>query len=298
MKKKEQDVTEQYMKEAQSWETDKVLQLRKSNRTAWIVAVASGSIAFAAVMAVAALTPLKRVEPYVIRVDNSTGLVDIVTAMDETKTNYDEAVNKYFVQLYVRYREGYAKDLAEEYYVNTGLMSGSVESQKYYDSFNPKNPQSPINVYGVYAKVKIKIKSTSFINPDVALVRYTKEVERGADKPQITHWAATIKFTYNGKKMADKDRTTNPLGFQVLEYRNDYDASHDSAATQQSNQAPANYVQQPSQPPVTVFPDPAQSSLQQLSTQLQQMQQQAGQLQNQLQTPTATPSTIQQPNKQ
>lgn len=242
---------DQYLDEAQSWERDKIIELLKSRKTAWIVAGVSSSIAFMAVFAVAALTPLKNVEPYVIRVDNATGIVDVIDAMDDSKTNYDEAVNKYFTQWYVRYREGYSKDLAEEYYQNVGIMSVGLEQQKYFEWFNPKNPLSPINVYGQYAKCKVKIKGTSFIKPDVALVRYTKEVERGMDKPQITHWAATITFRYNGARMQEKDRAINPLGFQVVEYRNDPDALPETTQT-----IPHAKVTEPplNQTSVTVFP--------------------------------------------
>lgn len=215
---------EEYLKEVRTWETDKVVELEKSKKTAWRVAIASGCTAFAAVLAVVGLTPLKQVEPYVIRVDNSTGIVDVVDALTDGKTNYDEAVNKYFTQWYVRYREGYSKELAEDYYFNVGIMSNSLEQQKYFQVFNPKNPQSPLNVYGSYAKVKVRIKGTSFISPNVALVRYTKEVERGLDKPQLTHWVATITFKYTTAPMSEKDRAVNPLGFQVTEYRNDPDA--------------------------------------------------------------------------
>lgn len=218
-----------YLKEARSWETDKVQELLKSRKVAWWVASGAGAIAFAAVLAVASLTPLKTTEPYVIRVDNSTGAVDVVQAMKDGKTNYDEAMNKYFVQWYVRYREGYSKELAEDYYSYVGILSNGVEQQKYYAAFNPKNPQSPLNVYGAYAKVKIDIQSTSFINPNVALVRYTKKVERGLDQPQVTHWAATITFKYLGAPMKEKDRGINPLGFQVTEYRNDPDAAVNNA---------------------------------------------------------------------
>lgn len=222
---------ENYLNEARTWETDKVKDLQKSAKTAWIVASGSGAVAFAAVMAVAMLTPLKHVEPFVIRVDNSTGIVDVVESMKDGKTNYDEAMNKYFTQWYVRYREGYSKELAEDYYTNVGLMSVGLEQQKYYEFFNPKNPLSPMNVYGQFAKVKVRIKSTSFIKSNVALVRYTKEIERGLDKPQVTHWAATITFKYSGAPMAEKDRGINPLGFQVVEYRNDPDAFAPDATT-------------------------------------------------------------------
>lgn len=216
---------EKYLQEARTWETDKVKELKKSRKTAWIVASGAGAITFAAVLAVAALTPLKKTETVIIRVDNSTGIVDVVQTMTDGQTNYDEQVNKYFTQWYVKYREGYSKDLEEDYYYNVGIMSGELEQKKYYDWFNPQNPLSPINIYGSYAKAKIHIKGTSFINPNVALVRYYKEIERGSDKPQITHWAATITFTYSGAAaMKEKDREISPLGFRAIEYRNDPDA--------------------------------------------------------------------------
>ena len=215
---------ENYLREARTWETDKVQEIEKSRKIAWRVATASSTVAFASVMAVAMLTPLKTVEPYVIRVDNSTGIVDVVESLRDGETNYDEAINKYFTQWYVRYREGYSKELAEDYYSYVGILSSGPEQLKYYDFFNPKNKLSPLIVYGEYAKVKIRIKSTSLINPNVALVRYVKDVMRGSDKQESSHWAATITFKYSNAPMKEKDRAINPLGFQVTEYRNDPDA--------------------------------------------------------------------------
>lgn len=245
-----------YLREARSWETDKVRELLNSRKTAWWVASASGLIALIAVVAVAALAPLKTTEPYVIRVDNNTGTVDVVQAMKDGKTNYDEAMNKYFVQWYVRYREGYAKELAEDYYSYVGILSNGLEQQKYYAAFNPKNPLSPLNVYGNFAKVKVDIQSTSFINPNVALVRYIKKVERGLDQPIVTHWAATITFKYLGAPMKEKDRGINPLGFQVAEYRNDPDAAVNNIVAPEA--APQLAAQNPSAgsvvPAVAAFP--------------------------------------------
>lgn len=241
---------ENYLREARSWETDKVRDIQKSNKLAWRIAMASGAIALALAIAVAMLTPLKSVVPFVVRVDNSTGIVDVVETMKDGKTNYDEAVNKFFTQWYVRYREGYSKELAEDYYANVGIMSVGLEQQKYYEFFNPKNPLSPLNVFGPYARVRIDIKGTSFIRSNVALVRYTKKIERGPDKPLITHWAATITFKYSGAPMSEKDRAINPLGFQVLEYRNDPDALPTEAVAQ------VRHDEAPSSAPagVTVFP--------------------------------------------
>ena len=136
-----------------------------------------------------------------------------------------------------------------------GILSNGVEQQKYFAEFNPKNPQSPLNVYGAYAKVKIDIQSTSFINPNVALVRYTRKVERGLDQPQISHWAATITFKYLGAPMKEKDRGINPLGFQVSEYRNDPDAAVNNINTPDNAAQPAPQASAPVvAPAVTAFP--------------------------------------------
>lgn len=215
---------EKYFSETRTWETDKVRQAEDSKKLAWRVASVASAFAALAVVAITGLTPLKTVEPYVIRVDSTTGVVDVVEALRDGKTNYEETINKYFVQWYVRYREGYSRELADEYYSNVGIMSVGTEQQKYFEWFTPKNPASPLNVYGTNAKVKISIKGTSLIKPNVALVRYTKAIERLNDKPQLTHWAASITFKYSGAPMKERDRAVNPLGFQVVEYRNDPDS--------------------------------------------------------------------------
>lgn len=230
---------DRYLHEAKSWETDRLLDAEKSKKRAWVLAILSGGIAFAAVIALAGLTPLKQTELKVIRVDNATGNVDVVTEIPNAKTNYSEAVNKYFAQLYIRYREAYSRDLAEEYYSDVGIMSGSAEQRRYGDFFTPKNPLSPLNVYGTTTHVKVRIKSVSFIKDNVALVRYTKEVERSAsERPAVTHWAATLVFRYSGAPLSEADRAVNPLGFQVTEYRNDPDAAISESAPAIVGQAP------------------------------------------------------------
>jgi type IV secretion system protein VirB8 len=240
---------EQYLNETRSWETDKVKAMNKSLRVAhWYGGAATVVAIMASIASVTmAFAWMNPAPPPVIRVDNATGIVDVVESIRNGKTNYEENINKYFIQWYVRYREGYSRDLAEEYYTNVGIMSVGLEQQKYFEYFNPKNPTSPLNVYGPYAKVKIGIKGTSFIKPNVALVRYTKSIERGLDKPQITHWAATITFRYSGAPMKQANRNINPLGFQATEYRNDPDAVTQDAT---EIEKPADQPHAPANAPV------------------------------------------------
>jgi type IV secretion system protein VirB8 len=224
MNKVEKKDFDNYLAEARSWETVKLHDLEKSRRLAWWIASAGMLVAVLGVASTTMMATREAPPPALIRVDSSTGIVDVVNSIKDGKTNYEEAVNKFFTQWYVRYREGYSNELKEDYYYNVGLMSVGLEQQKYFASFNPSNPQSPINVFGAYARVKVQIKSTSFIKPNVALVRYIKTIERGNSNPEYSHWAATVAFKYGGSPMKERDRALNPLGYQVTEYRNDPDA--------------------------------------------------------------------------
>ena len=214
---------QQYFEEATAWETDRIQRAGKSEKRAWIVAAAALVVALCAVGALAALTPFKTVQPFVVRVDNSTGIVDVISALNEGKTTYDEAVSKYFLAKYVILREHWLYETHKEDYQTIGLLSNAEEQKGYAEFMNPRvTPRSPLNLFGESAEVKVGIKNISFINDQVAMVRYTKTVERSGERGIPTHWVATFPFTYFPAPMKEKDRLINPLGFQVIGgYRND-----------------------------------------------------------------------------
>ena len=227
-----------YLKETRTWETDKVIQADRLRRIAFAVGAVGLLIGLAGAGAVAMLAPLKTVVPYVVRVDNSTGIVDVMNTLKNSKTDYGEAVNKYFLQKYLRAREGYNRETAAQSYTEVGIMSSNIVLQRYRDYFSPKNPQSPLNLYQDFAKVRITVKSVSFINNDVALVRYVRELDRAPDRPQLSHWAATITFQYVGAPISEADRAINPLGFQVVDYRSD----PESLSTIEAHQATPGFT--------------------------------------------------------
>lgn len=205
--------------EAMSWETERIVAMRRSARTAWYVASAACVVAVVAVIAVAGLTPLKQVEPFVIRVDNATGIVDVVSDMKDAPKTYANAVTRYFAARYIYAREGYSRPLASTYYNRVGLMSDGRVAQAYFAEFAPQNPQSPLHLYGDSASVKAGIVSISFLDKDLLSIRFTKTVTKANQPPAITHWISTMKFRYSKAPMKESDRLVNPLGFQVTEYR-------------------------------------------------------------------------------
>ncbi|MFO1503928.1 MAG: VirB8/TrbF family protein [Steroidobacteraceae bacterium] len=91
---------EGYFREATAWDADRVAMQARSARLAWIIAISACVLTVVAILALMLLMPLKRVEPFVIRVDNSTGIVDVVPVF-AGQAEFPEAVTRYFLTHYV-----------------------------------------------------------------------------------------------------------------------------------------------------------------------------------------------------
>jgi type IV secretion system protein VirB8 len=210
-----------YFAEARRWDEDRLASAVRSRRLAWLVAAGSGVLAIAAVSAVAALTPLKRVEPFVVRVDNATGAVDVMTALTGSdRVTPDEAVTKYFLGQYVRARETWLPAAAEANFRQVSIMSTPTEQERWAGFFRPANPTSPQVALGAANSAEVEIRAISFVNRQVASVRFRKTVHQGQSQA-TSDWIATVTFAYTKAPMAEADRLRNPLGFQVASYRAD-----------------------------------------------------------------------------
>ncbi|MET3794935.1 virB8 family protein [Aquamicrobium terrae] len=214
------DELKAYFDKARRFDQDRMIQVERSARIAWSVAIVAGVLAGVSIFAVAGLTPLKTVEPFVVRVDNSTGIVDVVSALTSTPGTYDEAVTKYFAAKYVRAREGYVWSEAQENFRAVSLLSTQPEQTRFSALYRGSNPDSPQNTYGRSATARINIASISLINPNVVSVRYMRTITRG-EETRTSHWIATLTFAYVNAPMSSTDRLVNPLGFAVSEYRAD-----------------------------------------------------------------------------
>ncbi len=223
MKKNEKKPSEReqiaaYNREALSWETSRVIELQKSRKVAWIIAGVSVAVTGAAVLAVAALVPLKTVQPYVIRVDSASGLVDVPRPLTSAASP-SEAIDRYFVDGYVTAREAYDRDIAEQRYEQVGLMSDSAVGNDYRNFFVPTNPGSPLNTYGQNGYIHVKVLATNFISKGVAYVEYQTEAEKPGDEtPTVQTMSATLSFKYGDQKLSQAQRAVNPLDFLVEHY--------------------------------------------------------------------------------
>lgn len=210
-----------YFDEARRWDADRLATARRSACIAWWAAGLSTVLAICGVLAVVGLTPLKQVEPYVVRVDRTTGAVEVMTALKDVRTgSYDEAVTKAFLATYVRAREGWLPAAAEADFRQVSLMSTPPEQQRWAEAYRAGNPKSPQTALGPAAQALVEVRAISFVAPGVANVRFHRIVRRSG-QDEAGDWIATLAFAYAKAPMREADRLANPLGFQVGTYRVD-----------------------------------------------------------------------------
>ena len=211
-----------YFAQAESWDHDRFLTAKRSARRAWIVAGSACILAVVSVGAVAALTPLKTVQPYTVTVDRQTGATEITTALTGSdELLYDEAVAKYFLARYVRYREGWVSQARLEYFEAVTALSAPGEQNRFAAYYRDSNPQSPQVVFGNDAFVTVAIKNISLIGKNVAQVRFSKVIQRGGAVPDEVNAIATVNYDVTGKPTGEQGLFVNPLGYRVTNYRAD-----------------------------------------------------------------------------
>lgn len=213
-----------YFEQAIRWDEDREQSLRTSCRRAWTVAAASAALALLAVAAIALLLPLRRTEPYVIRVDSETGVVDVVPGYAGT-ADLPETVLRHLVTEYVTLRERYIPGLAESDYEQVGAYQSGPLNAAWAAAWARSNPDSPLNRYTDDTRVTVQVQSVVFLRrgdpgPDLVQVRLRRATARGpATDEQGEHFVATMTTSFSKPSENVRLRALNPLGFSVLEYR-------------------------------------------------------------------------------
>lgn len=215
-----------FIQKAQEFERSQIDAVGRNNRLAWRVAGVSMFISVLAVGAVIGLTPLKSVQPFVLRVDNNTGATDVVTSIRDIKElKFKQAMDKFWLGQYIRFREGYDWWTVQAGYNASMLMSSPQTQNDIASLFD--SPAAPYKVLKNKARVDVRVISVSWVG-DVAQVRFERKVKmltlEQAEPPPPQRMLATVAYRYVNKPITEEDRLVNPLGFQVMSYRIDPEA--------------------------------------------------------------------------
>jgi len=233
-----------YFREAATWDADRLAQARLNARRAWQTAAAGWSCALAMALCLALLMPLKRVDPFVVRVDNTSGVVDVVPVY-AGNSGLQQTVTRYFLAHYISVCERFNFDTAESDYEECGAFHAAQRNQAWYALWNPNNPASPLNLHKDGSTVRVQVEAVSFFQrasgvTDLAQVRYLKAERQGngADE-HATHWIATIQYAYASPSKDPRMRRWNPLGFKVVELTTEPEVPVTPASTLPGRTGPA-----------------------------------------------------------
>src|SRR5690349_702890 len=195
----------QYLEESRGLERDYLEELVRSRRAAWRVAAGAAVLAAAALAAVVALVPLKRVEAFVLRVDNATGAVDLVTTLRDGQASYGEVVDRYFLNKYVLAREGYEYDTLQTAYDTTALMSSDDVQREYAALFDGPNARD--KVFTNRARIVVNVRSiVPGTSRNTAVVRFARHLShRDGSSGAEENLIATIGFRYVAVAMREQD---------------------------------------------------------------------------------------------
>lgn len=232
---------EAYLQDAQSWEVNRAEQAERGARRAWLVAGGASLIALVCAAAVVGLTPLKQPVPVVIRVDSSTGVVDVAPTYNGTE-KIEQVVTRHLLNNHVIARERYYYGTAEADYELVAAENSPALNQEWSQRWARTNPLSPINLYKDGTTIRVQIHSITFLKlesgrDNLAQVRFTQYLRPGGTaEERATHWVAMVEYAYTSPSTDDKVRSLNPLGFRVVEYRREQEVPGDAAPTAKGRQ--------------------------------------------------------------
>lgn len=228
-KRSQKDVSES----SKHWYQDKYQHvLVQRNVFAFIALVALGA-ALVAVLAVARLAPLKSVEPYLLQIDEKTGITQKVEPISRNSYAANEAVDRYFISMYIRMRESYNFSVLRYNYEIVRLMSIPNVYNAYRRSVETTNPQSLATTLGTQGLRDVRIRSISYItNPPLPNGRAEEKTPTKIMQARITtvdmapgggetvqQWVVTINFEYASLNLNEAEQLLNPLGFTVTSYQ-------------------------------------------------------------------------------
>ncbi|UTI09415.1 virB8 family protein [Enterobacter hormaechei] len=223
-KREKNKIEQEHYKNAKAFEHERLALAKGRTRTWQIVSGFFIFFSFALVIAIIGLTPLKQTVPYLIRVDNNSGYVDVLRPNEYSANSAksdEDVMTQFMLKNYVRYHENYNWTTVKSNDAMVKSQSSSAVYNKYSNFQTSKSGY--MAVLGENAQIETK---DIYFTPlpaneqknNVAQLRYTKRVLNARGEPDSnfpeTQWLVII--SYNFKQKVDAD--TNPLGLNVLDF--------------------------------------------------------------------------------
>jgi type IV secretion system protein VirB8 len=228
-KRKQKSVSES----AKNWYQDKYQRVLVQRNILALVALLALVLAFASVLAVRNFAPLKTVEPFLLQMDEKSGIVRTVEPTSRNALVASEAVDRYFLSRYITARESYNFSILRSNYNLVRVMSTPEVFYVFRKLVDPANPESLAARLKLTGQRDIRFTSISYISnpplpggeeektpPKIMQARIVAtDTIPGMTEDVISRYIVTVTFEYRNLEMSAEDMLLNPLGFQVLNYQ-------------------------------------------------------------------------------
>jgi type IV secretion system protein VirB8 len=227
-KRSQQDVSDG----SKHWYQDRYQHVLTQRNILAFIAIIALLTALFSVFAVMRLAPLKSVEPYLLEIDEKTGVTQKVNPVSREDYAASEAVDRYFTSMYLRVRESYNFNILRYNYNLVRLMSTPDIFYGFRRAADPSNTESLAARLQSAGQRDIKIKSISYISNPLAQgqkvtetrskimqARFTSIDTTPNQADLIQQWVVTVTFEYANLNLNEAEQLLNPLGYTVTSYQ-------------------------------------------------------------------------------
>lgn len=153
----------------------------------------------------------KSLEPYVIEVEEKSGIATTVDQLTQQRFTANQVIRKYFISQFVTAASGYN----HKTYVQDANKVRLLSTPAVYNGFRRRIRRRDL---GESTRITTRIKSITFNKKNTAEVRISRVKEFLDRKPEERDELITMTYFFTNVELTMEERLTNPLGFQVRKY--------------------------------------------------------------------------------
>jgi type IV secretion system protein VirB8 len=210
-------------KEIRNWYEERFDNITVQRNLLFILLIVLLCLSIISIGVIAYVINTKRFDPFVIQIDDTTGMAKVVNPINSQVLNGNEALAQYFIKKYVVARETYNPvDFTTLANKTVRLLSAN---SIYWDyrGYLRNDELNPSIKYGQKNTTFLIVKSWSKLSDNKYILRFS--INETAQARRVYNKIAVVEFQDVPMEVIEEDKDINPLGFQVTGYRVDDDSS-------------------------------------------------------------------------
>ncbi len=215
--------TNQAIKPVKNWFEERNDTITTQRNLLFLFVIILLILSVIAVAVVAYVVKSKKFDPFVIQIDNATGVAQVVNPASSETLNGDEALAKYFIKKYVVAREAYNPVDFESLSKRIIRLFSSSDIFWAYRGYIQNEENDPAIKYGQKNTTYLTLKSWSKLEKNKYMMRFS--INETAQYRRVFNKIAVIEYRYVPMELKENDLDINPVGFQVIGYSVDNDDS-------------------------------------------------------------------------